>query len=192
MELCRAFLFSIGAVFAMALALLKLPSASMRIRDENLLGRPIILSEDVKMKSRGCQDDERTYLWKIESQPPAYIFGYLEDQFEKVYDTLSLNTKAAFLHSDEVYIQKENEPKEIIPRSNPNAKWNETLEDLLPGDLYRKLDAVLLDVVNASAIRKLKPGWVAFGLHRLAKRAMANNWRSTEKIVQKRKMLRAF
>ena len=186
MELCRAFLFSIGVVFAMALALFKLPSASMLNRDENSLEIPIILSEDIKIKSRDCQDEEKTYLWKIESQPPAYVFGYLEDQFEKVYETLSSNTKAAFLHSDEVYIQKDNEPKEFMPKLNPNAKWNETVEDLLPADLYRKLEAVLLNVVNASAIRKLRPGWVAFGLHRLVKRAMANDWRSAEKIVQKR------
>lgn len=182
------FIFSIGVVFSMALVLFRLPSTLNR--NKSSLGSPIILSEDTKEESLdfGCKDDEKTYLWKIESQPPTFIFGFLDDghKFEIIYETLTLNTKTAFLYSDEVYIEKHHEQKEIMNNKDLQAKLNETLEDLLPTHLYSKVDTVLLNVVNESAIRKLNPGWVAFGLHRLVERAMANEWRSAEKILQKR------
>ena len=191
MEMCTLFIFSLGLVFAMALVLFRLPSMFNRNKSSSGTGTPVILSEDTKVESHGCgcQDDEKTYLWKIESQPPSYIFGFLEDgnKFEIIYDTLTLNTRSAFLYSDEVYIEKHHEQKEIMNNKAKylQAKLNETLEDLLPTHLYSKLDTVLINVVNESAIRKLNPGWVASGLHRLVERAMANEWRSAEKILQK-------
>ena len=189
MELCTLLIFSLGVVFAMALVLFRLPL--MLNRNKSSSETPTILSEDTKVELHGCgcQDDDKTYLWKIESQPPSYIFGFLEDgnKFEIIYDTLTLNTRTAFLYSDTVYIEKHREQKEIMHDKAKylQAKVNETLEDLLPTHLYSKLDTVLINVVNESAIRKLNPGWVASGLHRLVERAMANEWRSAEKILQK-------
>ena len=187
MELCRAFIFSLGVIFYMALLLFTLPPMSNRNRRSS--GTSVILSEDMNIRTHDCrQDDENTYLWKIESKPPAYIFGFLDDghKFDIIYETLSLNTKAALLHSEEVYIEKNHEIKEILNNANLQAKWNETLQDLLPTHIYRKLDPVLSGIVNETAIRNLNPGWVALGLHRLIVRAMANQWRSVEKITEKK------
>ena len=58
MELCRAFIFSLGVIFYMALLLFTLPPISNRNRRSS--GTPVILGEDMNIRTHDCrQDDEK-------------------------------------------------------------------------------------------------------------------------------------
>ena len=156
----------------LVIVLMMLPALLSRRKKTS--GVPVILSEEIRTPSR-CQDDDLTYLWRIESRPPAFILGSLEDghEFEAVYETLSANTKAAFLHSDVVHIDGLEEDMDF---QIALAQWNESFRDLLPSGLKRKLDKFLsmyCQMYGAEAaewvakVQKLKPGWVAAFLDKM-------------------------
>jgi len=55
--------------------------------------------------SQSGGEDEETFLWRIDTQPPSYFFGTIHVPYTRVWSAVSENTKKAFKASDKVYFE---------------------------------------------------------------------------------------
>ena len=76
--------------------------------------------------SLDVQEDE-TFLWRIDTQPPSYFFGTIHVPYTRVWDAVSDNAKKAFKDSDQVYFE--------LDLTNPYTIASLTSCQLLPRGL---------------------------------------------------------
>merc|ERR550534_3359633 len=89
----------------------------------------------------GCENNDKTNLWKINTSPPTFIFGSLpSSNFDDLIEFVSTNAKSAFLSSDEIYFPSTSEQRKrnSSKKSHRKIKGNQ-IKDLISSDLYGRL-----------------------------------------------------
>jgi len=84
----------------------------------------------VKTSKRNCTlnvREDKTFLWRIDTQPPSYFFGTIHVPYTRVWDAVSDNAKKAFKDSDQVYFE--------LDLTNPYTIASLTSCQLLPRGL---------------------------------------------------------
>ncbi|KAL8178710.1 UNVERIFIED_CONTAM: Metalloprotease TIKI2 [Gekko kuhli] len=82
-----------------------------------------------------------SFLWTIQKDPPAYLFGTIHVPYTRVWDFIPENSKAAFLASTNVYFELDlTDPYTISGLASCQLlPHGENLQDVLPQDLYHRL-----------------------------------------------------
>ena len=89
-----------------------------------------------------CRKHQETYLWKVDTVPPSYIFGTIPAHPDLVWGAVSKEAKDAFTQSDEVFtelIEAEKEP------ASYRLEDGRTIKDELPEAVSRELINFLND-----------------------------------------------
>ena len=87
----------------------------------------------------GCENNDGTNLWKIDTSPPTFLFGAIASlDFENIIEFVSSNTKAAFLSSDEIVFPSTNEKRKKSSVKAPKSKETQ-IKDMISPDLYGRL-----------------------------------------------------
>ena len=56
-----------------------------------------------------------SYLWRINSTPPSYLFGTIHAPYTLVWDSVSEDVKMAFDSASQVYFEIDEKPDEFCP-----------------------------------------------------------------------------
>ncbi|RUS79266.1 hypothetical protein EGW08_012996, partial [Elysia chlorotica] len=155
------------------LALLGSPRADVTAR--SLASPDQAMGDPCSTKERGVN----SFLWTIRRFPPAYLFGTIHVPYDRVWDYIPDNSKAAFALSDSAifeldltnpYTLTELAECQVLPHG-------QTLSDVLPADLYRRLerhvDYVRARMSHWMSEEQKKKGLFADYLFN----AIAGNWR---------------
>ena len=86
---------------------------------------------------------EQTYLWKVDTVPPSYIFGTIPSHPDLVWDAVSKQAKNAFTQSDEVFTELTEDEKESARYYLNDGRT--IVKDELPEVVSRKLTNFLND-----------------------------------------------
>ncbi|XP_053893737.1 metalloprotease TIKI2 isoform X3 [Malaclemys terrapin pileata] len=87
------------------------------------------------------QGELNSFLWTIQRDPPAYLFGTIHVPYTRVWDFIPENSKAAFQASSSVYFELDlTDPYTISGLASCQMlPHGENLQDVLPRELYRRL-----------------------------------------------------
>lgn len=86
-----------------------------------------------------------SFLWTVRrrdpASPPSYLFGTIHVPYTRVWDFVPASSKRAFLRSTSVFFELDLTDPQTISRltSCQLLPHGESLQSLLPGDLYRRL-----------------------------------------------------
>ena len=137
-----------------------------------------------------------SYLWKIKTNPPSYIFGTLHVPYVLVWDDIPQNVKQAFHESQKVYLEVSFTKEHSTLKTCPLLPNNETLKSIIPTELYNRLEIFLNSTKNEfpswlsndkkpnsdeifnSVVgnwERKRPMWVSFMLQILTKTMMYDN-----------------
>ena len=83
--------------------------------------------------------EKKSFLWRIEANPPSFLFGTIHVPFTKVWDSIPENVMEAFNSSHKLYLELDMN-KETISALLSCSKLpnNQTLSTFLPPNLYLK------------------------------------------------------
>ncbi|KAJ8278572.1 hypothetical protein GJAV_G00089040 [Gymnothorax javanicus] len=92
------------------------------------------------------ESDMNSFLWAVRRDPsstPSYLFGTIHVPYTRVWDFIPESSKRAFRGSNSVYFELDLTDPQTISRltSCQLLPQGESLQSLLPPDLYRRLNA---------------------------------------------------
>ncbi|XP_043239606.1 metalloprotease TIKI2-like [Amphibalanus amphitrite] len=102
------------------------------------------------------QSRQSSFLWRIDTKPPSYFFGTIHVPYNRVWEHIPENVKRAFRLADSVFFELDLTDEhtisaltkcQLLPRGA-------RLEQLLPGDIYRRLEKHL------DYVRNMMPLWL--------------------------------
>lgn len=99
---------------------------------------------------------QNSYLWRVDVNPPVYLFGTIHAPYASVWNSLPENVKNAFSSSDGIYLE--------LLLSNPDTSRslvecqllpnNQDINQVLPSHLVKRIENYL------SRVRRLLPSWL--------------------------------
>ncbi|KAK7163843.1 hypothetical protein R3I94_002528 [Phoxinus phoxinus] len=102
------------------------------------------------------QSELNSFLWTIKRDPPSFFYGTIHVPYTRVWDFIPENSKRAFQESAVVFFELDlTDPLTVSALSLCQLlPAGQTLQDLLPGGLYRRLRAHL------EYVRRALPSWM--------------------------------
>jgi len=107
--------------------------------------RNILLSDQNKNHKTKHHNNElegkQSYLWKIERNPPAYLFGTIHVPYNKVWKNIPRNSKKVLKSSQLVVFELDLNKKETIKSVErcQMLEGNKTLEQVIPSEIMNRL-----------------------------------------------------
>ena len=100
--------------------------------------------------------NQNSFLWKVNTTPPVYLFGTLHLPYNTLWDVIPGNVKAAFSSSSDVHLElrlSNSETSESLEECQllPNGKL---IDEILPSDLVTRIENYL------ESLRRLFPSWL--------------------------------
>lgn len=97
-----------------------------------------------------------SFLWRLQGDPPSYLFGTIHVPYTKVWDFIPDNTKQAFEQADYVFFELDlTDPYTISALAKCQLlPHGENLSDVLPEDIYHRLKQHL------DYVKFMMPAWV--------------------------------
>ncbi|XP_054710088.1 metalloprotease TIKI1-like [Uloborus diversus] len=126
-----------------------------------------------------CDEEQlgSTFLWTLpDREPPVYFFGTIHVPYTRVWEYVPWATKKAFESADSVFFELDlTDPETVAQLANCQMlPSGETLSDVLPGDIYRRLKRHL------DYVKLMMPSWMKDehrGLYaEYLFKAIAGNW----------------
>lgn len=104
-----------------------------------------------------CTVNKNSYLWKVESSPPIYLFGTVHVPYTKLWDHIPENAKAAFGSSDDLCVElRLSDPATLTQLGEcQELPKGGTIDQFLSPDTYQRLKNYL------ARIQELLPRWLA-------------------------------
>ena len=97
---------------------------------------PIVQKSDKQTK--------KSFIWRIEGDPPSYLFGTIHVPYIKVWDAIPKNVMEAFDSTHQLYLELDMTPKTISDLSSCQMLPKcQTVSDILPPKLYARLQSYL-------------------------------------------------
>ena len=99
---------------------------------------------------------QNSYLWKVESSPPIYLFGTVHVPYTKLWDHIPENAKTAFGSSDDLCVElRLSDPATLTQLVEcQELPRRETIDQLLSPEIYERLKNYL------ARIQELLSGWL--------------------------------
>ncbi len=100
---------------------------------------------------------QNSYLWKVDTQPPLYLFGTMHVPYTKLWDFIPENVKTAFSSCDEVCLElrlSDDETRQELYNCQLLPGGVESVEEVLSKDMVQRIEQYL------ESIRKLFSKWL--------------------------------
>ena len=99
---------------------------------------------------------QNSYLWKVDTSPPVYLFGTMHVPYPTLWDSIPENVKVAFTSSEEVILELE-----LLDQDTLNSLGNcrslpqgVTVDQFLSEDIVERIEGYL------EKIKLLLPKWL--------------------------------
>ena len=89
---------------------------------------------------------KNSYLWRIESNPPSYLFGTIHVPFNEVWNDIPQNVKDAFLLSQKIFIETDPNIDSNLLKSYQLLPNGETIDEHIPLELYISLQSYIDEI----------------------------------------------
>ncbi|XP_064385955.1 metalloprotease TIKI homolog [Halichondria panicea] len=118
---------------------------------------PFLLSLLTLISSSDDCSEQNSYLWKVDTQPPLYLFGTMHVPYTKLWDFIPENVKTAFSSCDEVCLElrlSDDETRQELYNCQLLSGGVESVEEVLSKDMVQRIEQYL------ESIRKLFSKWL--------------------------------
>ncbi|XP_035269194.1 metalloprotease TIKI2-like [Anguilla anguilla] len=124
-----------------------------------------VSAQEARRRPRQCdaprsESDMNSFLWTVRGRdpasPPSYLFGTIHVPYTRVWDWVPASSKRAFRRSTSVFFELDLTDPQTISRltSCQLLPRGESLQSLLPEDLYRRLKRHL------DYVKHMMPRWM--------------------------------
>ena len=102
------------------------------------------------------KEEKKSFLWRVESNPPSYFFGTIHVPYVRVWDAIPQNAKQAFAASKRVFFELDLTKANTITalgacQSLPRHRH---LSQEIPSELFARLK------IHMEYIKKVIPTWI--------------------------------
>ena len=124
----------------------------MRLSDTAFFFALIIFSVTTIRVQGQPTKKKSTYLWKINSMPPSYLFGTIHIPYTLVWDSVSEDVKTAFNSARQAYFELGDEDPDASCAKLPQGQNISEVSVLIYQMIYRVIEKVMPYCVNSCPV----------------------------------------